>query len=49
MSSNENAQIYRLSWQLTGVTTCPVLYLFIGHFMLNCHDAAKFGTPTDKQ
>lgn len=36
------------SWRLTGVSTCPASYLFIGHFMRDCHDAAKFGAQTDK-
>lgn len=37
------------SWALTEVSTCPVLYFFIGHFMHDRRDAAKFGAPTDKQ
>lgn len=27
----------------------PALYLFIGHFMRDRHETAKFGAPTDKQ
>lgn len=37
------------SWLLTGVSACPALYHFIGHFMRDCHDVAKFGAPTDKR
>lgn len=36
------------SWLLTGVPTCPASYLFIGHFMRDRRDAAKFGALTDK-
>lgn len=55
MNTNENTQSHRHTvslaniWLLTGVPTHPALYLFIGHFMLDSRDAAKFGAPTDKQ
>lgn len=37
------------SWLLTEVSTCPGPRLFIGHFMRDRRDAAKFEAPRDEQ